>query len=76
MNNSETRWKEIALELVEAANAQQECGIPEGLLYGSGYCWIHPDGRKWTVPCKWHEEPPHHPLMAAAIAKVEKMLGE
>ena len=65
-----------APDMYEAAKVQQECGLPSKVtMYDEdgceGWLWSHPDGREWVELGDWSEPPTLHPLMRAAIAKIE-----
>ena len=63
-------------DLYEACKIQHECGDPEKVsLYDEegieGWTWSHPDGREWTEASPWDQDPPMHPVAAAALKKAE-----
>lgn len=72
----DTRIRDAAPGLLEAAIVQQECGSPSRVtMYDEdgceGWMWLHPDGREWIEIGDWSETPTLHPLMRAAIAEAE-----
>lgn len=72
-----TRLFAAAPDLLEAAEIQQQCGMPVKATFWDaegieGWRWSHPDGRVWEVVSDWNEPIPIHPMMAAAIAKAKE----